>query len=160
MVIGRIYKIISGQGNECYVGSTLNKLNYRFQGHKDGYKTWKNKNGNLITSFLLFEKYGIENCKIILIKEYNVVDKKQLKVYEVLWIRKLKPNSMNKLYPFHIPKLYSKIQNQKYYLKTKEDHKITKICVCGSVVGQKRFLKHLKTKKHQSWIDNENNQNL
>lgn len=38
MVIGRIYKIVSGQGNEYYVGSTFDELRYRFNAHKDSYK--------------------------------------------------------------------------------------------------------------------------
>ena len=31
---GRIYKIISTKGNECYVGSTFNRLSDRVRGHK------------------------------------------------------------------------------------------------------------------------------
>lgn len=37
MKIGRIYKITAGKSNECYVGSTFDRLNYRFKGHKINY---------------------------------------------------------------------------------------------------------------------------
>jgi hypothetical protein len=48
----------------------------------------------------MFDKYGVENCKIILIKEYQVVaankrDKRHLNIYESLWIYKLRAINVN-----------------------------------------------------------------
>jgi hypothetical protein len=110
MVIGRIYKIVSGEGNECYLGSTFNKLKYRFKQHKNDYRRWKDGNRGSCASFDLFEKYEIKNCKMLLIKEYDVIDRKHLQVYETLWICKLK--SINKNVSFRIPYL-----DRKYYKK-------------------------------------------
>jgi Uri superfamily endonuclease len=75
--IGRVYKIISTQGNECYVGSTFNTTRDRFKRHKQNFVQFLKKRDDLYCScFRLFEKYGEDHCKMILIKEYKVVDKK------------------------------------------------------------------------------------
>ena len=99
MKIGRVYKIVSGQGNEVYIGSTFNELKYRLRGHKSDYNNWqKGVRGKNCSSFDMFDKYGVNNCKIILIKEYDCCDRKHLEMYESLWILKLK--SINKHTPF------------------------------------------------------------
>lgn len=117
-MIGRIYKIIAGQTDECYVGSTFNELKYRFKGHKGKYKELKNgKSTKSCSSFKLFDKYGIESCKMILIKEYEVVDRKQLEVYETLWIKKLKSN--NKTEPCG---RFLRKQNKKFYSEKNMEH--------------------------------------
>jgi hypothetical protein len=96
---GFIYKIIVRTGNEIYVGSTLQQVRKRWQDHRNGYIEYvKSKGENkCVSSFVLFEKYGIENCKIILIKNYAVADIFQLRAYEQLWINKLNP--INKVNP-------------------------------------------------------------
>jgi len=122
MTIGRIYKIVSGQTSECYVGSTFSELRYRFRQHKDNYKSWKNGKPNGCTSFDLFDKYGLDNCHMILIKEYEIEDRKHLQMYEQLWINRLK--SINKQSAFVIePVLKKKIaeQQKKYYEENKEE---------------------------------------
>lgn len=116
--IGRVYKIIATTGNECYVGSTFNTTRDRFKKHKNIYKQWKEgkiKGG--CTSFNLFEKYGIDSCKMILIKEYSVVDRRQLETYELLWIKKLK--SVNKIEP--CGGFLSKQAKTMYYKKNKQN---------------------------------------
>jgi len=101
----------------CYIGSTFNRLHKRFEGHKHNYKS---KYGtNSIHKY--FDKYGVDNFKIDLIKSYEVVrthdkDHKHLYVYETLWINKTK-NCINKKIPFSpIWKLDKKI----YYQTNKE----------------------------------------
>jgi hypothetical protein len=97
MMIGRIYKIVAGQGHECYIGSTIQELRYRFRHHKLRYKKWKNEATGGCSVFQLFDQYGVENCHILLIKQYEVVDRNHLEVYENLWIKKMK--SINKKEP-------------------------------------------------------------
>jgi len=183
MVIGRIYKIVSGQGNECYVGSTFNELKYRFRQHKDDYREWKkDKKRGCSSSCEIFDKYEKNNCRMLLIKEYEVEDREHLKVYEQLWINKLKP--INKLSSFVIePVLKKKLAEYKkkwYQDKLKENpnynqekyqklivnyqkyrekqnqqkrEKITcEICDCEITRGGKSS--HEKTKKHQNNLNN------
>ncbi len=106
MKTGRIYKIISAQGNEIYIGSTFNTLRDRFKCHKRDFNTYKQGKHKYIASFDLFDKYGIDNCSIILIKEYEVCDRIHMEAYEQLWINKLK--SINKQSAFRISKFASK----------------------------------------------------
>jgi len=111
---GRVYKVISTTGNEVYVGSTFNTTRDRFKMHKKDYKVYKEGKCNKCSVYDIFDKYSVENCKIILIKEYEVCDRKHLEMYESLWILKLK--SINKHLPFGE-------QNIKFLRKSyKRDH--------------------------------------
>jgi len=105
-MIGRVYKIIVNCSNDIYIGSTLQECRARWQEHKDLYNTYKRNKARKVVVYDLFEKYGVENCKTILIKEYEVVDKNHLHAYETLWINKLKP--INKQSPFRINYIYRK----------------------------------------------------
>jgi len=60
----RFYDIISDLGNMIYTGSTEKTIKRRFSVHKCQYKLWQQGKTNHTGSFDLFEKYGIENCKI------------------------------------------------------------------------------------------------
>ena len=114
MTIGRIYKIVTGQSNQCYIGSTINELRYRFRQHKGAYKQWKNgKKIKPCSSFDLFEKYGLEQCQILLVKEYEIFDKKHLRIYEQLWLSKLRPVNVNKVNSFWIKYIYDRVKYQK-----------------------------------------------
>ena len=120
MVIGRVYKICTDEKytDEIYIGSTLDILKNRFSGHVRQYNRWKNGKTNNVSSFDLFEKYQVENCHIELVKEYDVIDKNHLEVYETLWINKYRNKCVNQCVPFYIRKLTSKIHrlnNKEYY---------------------------------------------
>lgn len=94
--LGKIYKIYSHiDPSICYVGSTCKKLLcQRMNGHRSDYKVWKNGNGRKITSYDLFDKFGIENCIIELIEEYQCDSKDQLSKKEGEYIKLL--NCINK----------------------------------------------------------------
>jgi len=102
LIMGHIYKIIYNLDNSfCYIGSTFSTLYKRFEKHK---KDYKNNNGS-ISIHKYFDKYGIDNFKIELIKSYNVIkihqtDFKHLCAYETLWINNTK-NCVNKQLPFN-----------------------------------------------------------
>ena len=67
----KIYKIVSDLGNMVYVDSTAKEyLSQRLQQHRHDYKQWKNRKKNYLPVFEMFEKYGVENCKIILIESF------------------------------------------------------------------------------------------
>ena len=92
---GRVYKIIHNQSNICYVGSTFNEIRYRWRDHKQDYKKWLKGNHDNISIYSYFKTHGIENFKMALIKEYEVVDRRHLEVYETLWIAKLRSCNKN-----------------------------------------------------------------
>ena len=153
MVIGRVYKIISTQGNEVYVGSTFNTTRNRFSQHKKDYTKWESDNVKYskhnVSVNKIFEKYGKKNCKIILIKEYDVLDRLHLEVYETLWIYKLK--SINNHIPFGIKKLRSKQyrEQNKEKINTKQREHFD--CPCGGKYTVCHKSRHMKTKKHQEY---------
>lgn len=105
-MIGKIYKIIHTQSDIVYVGSTFNTLRNRWASHKAPKYT-------KCAIHPYIKQYGQEQFKIILIKEYEVVDRTHLEAYEQLWINKLK--CINISNTIKIQKHYSK----NYYEKNK-----------------------------------------
>jgi len=90
---GKVYKIITNNPNEpCYVGSTAQPyLSNRMADHISSYRTWikSDKKARKIMSFELFDKYGVENCKIILLESVNAKSKDELRQKEQEFINKL-----------------------------------------------------------------------
>lgn len=116
---GKVYKIIHTQSDICYIGSTFNTLRDRWGKH---YKTAK----CAISKYL--EEYGRDNFKIILIKEYEVIDRAHLEAYEQLWINKLK--CINCQSAFTIKKLVKKdyrYQNKEQITKKVKEYKESNI---------------------------------
>ena len=80
---GQIYQIVDNGFNLCYIGSTIDKLSNRFNSHKAKYKKYKQFGIGANTSvYELFDKYGVENCKIIWIEDYPCSSKKELEARE------------------------------------------------------------------------------
>lgn len=120
---GKIYKIepLNGEEGEIYIGSTTkDNLLDRFNTHKSRYKSYLNGLSSSLTSFYLFEKYGIDNCKIILLELVNANNKNELQSIEAYYIKTLK--CVNKNIPLRDRKQYY-IDNinkkRKYYVDNK-----------------------------------------
>jgi len=166
MMIGKIYKIIHTQSNIIYVGSTFDELRNRFRKHKINL-------GCSISKYI--QKYGKEQFKIILIKEYNVIDRKHLEAYEQLWINKL--NCINKKQTFRpLEKQFEKIRFSKMdltkykkewyeknkdrlqekmkenYIKNKDKRQEKINCICGSQYSFQHKLRHEKSEKHSHFM--------
>ena len=118
---GTVYKIICYLDSDIiYIGSTFNSLRNRWQEHKSDFRKYLDGKNSCISIYPYFEKYGIENFKIIKVKEYecyrqNRSDMRHLNVYEALWINKTK-GCVNKVVPFYIQKL----SNKQYREQNKE----------------------------------------
>ena len=68
---GKIYQVVDIAYEQCYFGSTIDTLPNRFKGHKTTYQQYLNGNKRKYTSlFDMFDKFGIENCKIELVENY------------------------------------------------------------------------------------------
>ena len=71
-----------------YIGATTKKyLSSRLAEHKHNYKLWKNKLRNKYNSFDLFDKYGADNCHIVLLESFNAIDKNELNQKELFYIK-------------------------------------------------------------------------
>ena len=83
----KIYKITDIAYTECYIGSTVQTLATRMAQHRRDYKQYKNGNALYVSSYALFDKYGIENCKIELLEDYACDSKDQLAKREGHYIK-------------------------------------------------------------------------
>ena len=72
---GKIYKITDVAYTKCYIGSTCETLSKRMARHRDRYFFGKDR-GRSIN--LLFDEFGIENCKIELIEPFSCQTKMEL----------------------------------------------------------------------------------
>jgi hypothetical protein len=85
---GKIYKITDVAYTEAYVGSTVQPLCNRMAEHRRHYLQYrKGVKGMEYRSFSLFDKYGMENCKIELIETYPCEGRDELTKREGYWIR-------------------------------------------------------------------------
>ena len=171
----KIYKIeplnIENEG-DIYIGSTTKrKLSERMANHRYLYKKWKNGDNHKLMSFDIFDKYGIENCKIILIESISCEDKDALIAREQHYIRLM--NCVNKRvegrstleyrnehkahkkeydsqYRIENKQKINKQKNTYYYdvLKNKEY-----ICDCGCKMKQLSKYDHLKSKRHLEMLE-------
>jgi hypothetical protein len=80
---GKIYKIQKIGGNsEIYIGSTTKDyLSQRMDKHRSGYRNWAIGTKGL-TSYKIFDLYGVENCEIVLLESVNCNTKDELHARE------------------------------------------------------------------------------
>jgi hypothetical protein len=114
---GKIYKIepLNGEEGDIYIGSTTQKyLSSRMNQHRSNYI----KKTNICKSHSLFDKYGIENCNIILLEMVNVNNKMELHQKEAYYIKLLK--CINKNIPLRTIKEWREDNKEHYMNKCKE----------------------------------------
>jgi hypothetical protein len=93
---GKIYKIepiCDHELGEIYFGSTTRRLCDRWGNHKSAFKS----NNNCCSSVVLFSKYGIESCNILLVELVTASSKEELIAREAFYIRN--NNCVNKRIP-------------------------------------------------------------
>ena len=159
---GKIYKIepiVEHDEGDIYIGSTTKQyLSQRMDSHRNSYKQWKKGNKGLTTSFLLFEKYGIQNCCIILLESVNANSKDELHAREKHYIQMGK--CVNKIVPSRKNQEYRdnhkehKACYDKQYRQLNHE-KLNEKCNCpcgGSYSIRKNKLSHERTIKHQNYL--------
>jgi len=167
---GKIYKIVVNTDEEYkpYVGSTCQELSQRMTDHRSDYKKWKNGKQTKCYSYDLFDKFGVENCKIILLEEYSCDNKIKLIMKEREWFDKIGNCNQNK--PFiskeeiieYKKEWYETNMEQiikykkEWYEANKEqicEKKKEKFeCDCGSICRKSDKVRHEKSLKHQNWL--------
>ncbi len=86
----KVYKIWSTRGDKIYVGSTTKQyLSQRMDAHRSCYKRWKDGSYPFITSFTLFDQYGLDHCFIELLEAKLCSSRDELKQIEGKFIRSL-----------------------------------------------------------------------
>ena len=87
-----IYKIVSKSENndgEIYIGCTKQPLSVRLSNHKYDYKRYQNGKYNYVSSFSIFQKYGINNCEIVEIEKCEDITNQELRKLESIYIKDL-----------------------------------------------------------------------
>ena len=148
---GKIYKIEPrGDHSEgdVYIGSTTKEyLSQRMTAHRSDYKSFKKGiREHKLTSFDLFDKYGVENCDIILLESVEANSKDELVSREAHYIRTIK--CVNRFVPLRTTREYK--QEHKEEISQKNKVKFT--CECGSTFRKCDRAAHFKTWKHQFYL--------
>ena len=118
MLKGKIYKIVDNGYNDMYIGSTTKSLSQRMAQHRYNYKSQQNN----ITVYKIFDKYGVENCKIELIEEFYYINREYLLKKEGEHIKN--NNCINKIIHSRTPIEYMKEYREKNKEKIKDDREI------------------------------------
>jgi hypothetical protein len=152
------------------------RLRDRWADHKSDFKKWQKGVHCNLAIYPYFEKYQIENFKMILIKEYKVADTKQLRAYEQLWMNKIINCNKQNAISFLLTKHYDRVRNtteeaktarreyyhrdveksraydRQRYPKRKErmleQSKLRVICKCGTNVCKGALTRHMKSQIH------------
>jgi len=142
------YKITSG--NHVYVGKTRKEITTRFIQHVNNYTLYKkNPLGcvNFTSSFLLFDRFGIENCTVSSIMTI-LCHRKEASILEGLLIVNYKNN---RAYVCNNKNIAGRSQ-QEYRLanigKINEKHG----CCCGGKFTYNGKSQHVKTLKHVDYL--------
>ena len=138
--------------NDIYIGATTKKyLSSRLAEHKHNYKLWENKLRNKYNSFDLFDKYGVDNCHIVLLESFNSIDKDELNQKELYYIQK--HNCVNKNIPGRTKKQYY-IDN---YNKILEHKNFKNNCECGGKYTNTNKCSHFNSNKHNKYVNETKN---
>ena len=181
---GKIYKIepiVEHDEGDIYIGSTTKQyLSQRMDKHRSEYKRWKKgTQKNKTMSYDIFDKYGLENCQIVLIECVDANSKDELHAREKHFIKLCK--CVNRCTPNRTHEdivEYFKVYNKEYKINNKEKiiehyknniekrkeyyhenqikiskHRSQKItCECGSSHSLRNKALHLKSLLHQNFI--------
>jgi hypothetical protein len=158
---GKIYTIRSFQTDDVYYGSTTQPLSKRLSKHKGDYKQWQKNKHHYVTSYELIK---FDDCYIELYELYPCNSKTELEKREGQVIRENK-NAVNKVIAGRTKKEYYlenidtvKKCHKQYRENNKESIKEQRSrvcdCECGSQYIHDHKLRHLKSTKHQNYVNN------
>ena len=151
----KIYKLVSAETDNIYIGSTCNTLSKRMSQHKNDYKRWAEGAYHFVSS-LEIAKYN--DCQIILIEEFSCENKDQLhskkrgylesnacinRVIRVITTEREKKELKNK----H-QKEYRSIHKDQ--ISIKQNQKFT--CICSGKFTRINKAVHDKTIMHKNYI--------
>jgi ATP:corrinoid adenosyltransferase len=173
----KIYKITSNHTPNVFMGSTIRTLKDVLEEHESNYNRYlKDNNNNYCSSFELIKQPTYD---IVLIEEVNVETEAELSKIKGEYIKNT-DNCINKCvagrtqkewiddnaeHISEIGKEYykknkdtKKLKTKEYYEKNKEALSLKKkekiVCECSSNYTHGGKAKHLKTTKHQDYINN------
>ena len=132
-LIYKLYVDEEEKDERCYIGSTTQIMRYRLYEHF--------RPANKCASNILINQYGKNKIKYIILEECKATNRKAREKY---WIQNTE-NTLNKCLPYESENERKersyKLHNRKYN------------CDCGSIINRGDISKHIKTKKHQAYLN-------
>ena len=154
----KVYKIWSPQGDEIYIGSTTKQyLSQRMTAHRNDYNCWKSGKGHFVTSYSIFDEYGLDNCNIELLEAKPCSSKDELHALEGKYMRELQ--CVNKCIAGRTHKEYCEDnkdalnKNKKIYYEQNKDYQSALknqvlYCSCGKSYTHSNRVRHQKSTFH------------
>jgi hypothetical protein len=157
-MLGTIYIIQSPNTDKVYIGSTFQTLEERFRDHK--------AMSNETSSYLVIDE---GDAFIELLEEVKVIDKTELRYYEQQYLELYRDIAVNEQNAFGLNEEKLREYQKKYQKKFREENKEKTVerhkkyreenkykveCPCGSVVSKLCISHHIKTQKHQKYLEN------
>jgi hypothetical protein len=145
--LGKIYKLVSHLTDKIYIGSTAEKyLSRRLESHRSDQRKYLAGEMNHITSY---EMLQYPDVAIVLLESYPCATKDELLSRERFWIDNNLNICVNKVRPKITP------EERRIYLK---EYKKTMLgqslqCACGGSYRRDGKARHVKYKKHISYIN-------
>ena len=166
MPIGRVYKVIHLDSELCYIGSTLDTIRSRWSGHKSKYKQWVKEGSRACSLYPYMGQYGVDRFKMVLIREYRVADKLQLRVFEQLAISRHKCVNVQAAFQIIGKRSMARhhaiidVERAAGYRSANRDRIAAQqnqkhYCECGGKFTQQNRTKHLGTAKHIRWAESQ-----
>ena len=115
---GKIYKVIDIGYNVCYYGSTCSSLSLRMALHRSSYKRFLKGTDHYRSIHSIFNQYGIENCKIELVKLFPCSSKIELEAEEGSFIKNYE--CVNKNLKIADKKKYNNERQKRWQTENKE----------------------------------------
>jgi len=147
---GKIYMIWGG--DDRYYGSTIDTLSRRFGKHTSS---------SNCKSRIIFDKYGVKNCKIELVELFPCNSKEELNAREGFYIRN--NTCVNRCIAGRTKKEYHE-EHKEHINEYQKNYKIANreilnekakkqiVCECGGHYSLRNKIQHEKSKKHQSFL--------
>ena len=179
---GKIYKIVAYETDDVYIGSTTTSLKTRYSVHKSNFKCWTNTKKRYCSSAKMFERHGLDNCKIELIENCVCNNRNELEGREAHFVEEYDDSCVNSNKPCRTKAQYyvdnrDKIKEHQtqysaqYYtdnknkiaarIKQYQDNNKNKIaaykkikfdCDCGGKYTPGTKAKHIRTERHQKYL--------
>ena len=149
---GKIYQVVDVGFNKCYIGSTTEELSRRMARHRERYKGYCKGGGRQYErSMMLFDEYGLDNCKILLIKDFPCKSRAELEREEGTEILNKIDMCVNKNVVGRSRKEFYH-DNRERLLQEKKEHRINNIDRYKE--KDKRYTEHNKEQireRHSRW---------
>jgi hypothetical protein len=161
MSVYLIRPTICYEAGDWYIGSTKEKLIDRMCRHRYWFRVWKNGGRKTLSSSVLFEKYGVDNCEIVAL-ETNIP------VEDLIWRERNYLETCRAINRIKRPLLTpeERKSNKMEYTKKIKDHKVEydknrRAMLCDQIKAKKKaYYEANKERINQARKDKRKAQNI